>query len=162
MKTILIFFFSLIIGYSTSLAQEILKSMRYTLLFLLAFLFFGCKKNVETECGTLRCPPLRITVQLSVVDTDGKPAKAAYIETINTRTGRKRTNLQNGPDYIATTAYKYNLFQRPSDFSSAGDLVEVLVRSQSGKEYKLTYVIKGGKCTCDLEKLSGPEILVLD
>jgi len=38
-------------------------------------------------------------VQLSVVDANGKPVKVAYIETINTRTGRKRTNLQNGPNY---------------------------------------------------------------
>lgn len=129
--------------------------MKYKMLLLLAICLFGCKRKMESDCGTLNCPPQRNTIFLSVVDLNGKPAKAAYIETYNTRTGNKQINLQDPPNYLGGETYKYKLFYNARDFSSSGDNVTVLLKSESGKEYKLIYLVKGGNCACEVEKLSG-------
>ncbi|MET3114620.1 hypothetical protein AAKU52_002355 [Pedobacter sp. CG_S7] len=133
----------------------------YLILFLTVF-SFGCKRTMETECGTLSCPPTTNTISLSIIGTDGKPTKAYYLETYNTRTKEKKINLQDSPNYNGGITYKYRLFSNPRNFSSSGDNVIVLVKSESGKEFKLVYLVQGGKCACEVKKLSGPSILTID
>lgn len=115
-----------------------------------------------TECGTIKCPPVRNTVYLSTKDLNGRPTAVSYIETHNIRTGKKEVNLQNSPNYTGGETYRYKLFYNIRDFSFSGDNVLVLVRSQSGKEYILDYTIKGGNCACEVEKVSGVSELVVE
>ncbi|RZJ82416.1 MAG: hypothetical protein EOO47_00660 [Flavobacterium sp.] len=136
----------------------------YNSLFILLVIFLaGCEtREVPTDCGTLNCLPIKNSVYLSTFDANGKPVKPKYIETHNLRSGVKQINLQDSRDYIGEETFKYKLFSRTRDFSSGGDKVNVLVRSETGKEYILEYLIKGGNCTCDIEKIYGPDKLVMD
>lgn len=137
-----------------------MKSLSILLVVALAFL--GCKRTVETECGKLRCPPVQNTIYLSIVNAQGKPVKVSYIETYNTRTGKKYTDLQAQANFAGGIPTEYRLFTGPSSFSTFGDNVMVLVRSESGKEYKLLYLIKGGNCACEVTKLSGADNLIIE
>ena len=132
------------------------------ILVVIAISFFGCKRTVETECGKLRCPPNEIDIYLAVVDANGKPARASYIETYNTRTGKKNLDLQSQANHGGRTPSRYTLFTNPMSYSSSGDNMIVLVRSESGKEYNLNYLIKGGNCACEVQKLSGPDQLTIE
>ncbi|RYG09394.1 MAG: hypothetical protein EOO07_23935 [Chitinophagaceae bacterium] len=136
----------------------------YSSLFILLAIFLaGCEtREVPTDCGILNCLPIKNSVYLSTFDANGKPAKPKYIEIHNLRSGEKQINLQDSRDYIGEETFKYKLFSRTRDFSSGGDKINVLVRSETGKEYILEYLIKGGNCTCDIEKIYGPDKLVMD
>lgn len=134
------------------------------LLPILSLLFLiGCEtREIPTDCGSLNCLPIKNSVYLATFDANGKPAKPKYIETHNLRSGEKQFNLQDSRDYIGQETFKYKLFTRTRDFSSGGDKVNVIVKSETGKEYLLEYVIKGGNCTCDIEKVYGPENLLMN
>jgi hypothetical protein len=132
------------------------------ILAVLAISLFGCKRTIETECGKLRCPPNEKNIYLSVVDAKGKRARASYIETYNTRTGKKHFDLQSQANYGGGTPGSYLLFSNPMSYSFLGDNVTVLIRSESGKEYNLNYLIKGGNCACEVQKLSGPDQLTIE
>lgn len=136
--------------------------MRINLLLLIVICLLGCEKteDVLTDCGILRCPVIRNTIYLSVKDVNGNPTEAAYIETYNTRTKKKEINLQTNS--YGSLTYEYPLFRRPRDFSFVGDSVVVLLKSKSGKEFTLNYIIKGGNCTCEVQKVSGPDSIVID
>jgi hypothetical protein len=128
----------------------------------LSFLFIciiGCKTEVETPCGTLRCPVNTKSISISTIDAFKKPLKAAYIESYNYRTGIKNTNLQDRPHIINFKAYKYSVFENPRAFSTKGDAVSLYIRSESGKETTTNYKIAGGECACEVIKISGPEVI---
>lgn len=136
--------------------------MKTKIFLLFVIILSGCKRMMQTDCGILRCPSVRNAIYLSVVDANGEPTKASYIETYNTRTEKKEINLQDPPRYNGGANYKYKLFVNPRDFSFGGDFVHVVVKSESGKEFKLDYIIKGGNCTCDVEKVRGADLVVID
>jgi hypothetical protein len=122
----------------------------------------GCTREVQTICGTLRCPNDQKTVSISTVDALGKPMKAAYIETFNFRTGVRRTDLQGWPYVINPVAFKYELFRRPSEFSSSGDAVSIKIRSETGSESLTYHKIAGGECSCDVIRISGLAVIQID
>lgn len=107
--------------------------MKWLVLFLLVGVFV-CKREVQTLCGTLRCPIAKGAISISTVNAFGKPFKAAYIETFNFRTGVRDTDLQEWPHLINAVAYKYRIFDNPRAFSTTGDAVSLTIRSESGKE----------------------------
>ena len=127
-------------------------------------LSLSCNKKEErfTICGTMRCPADRNVIYLSIVNGNGIPTKASYIETYNTRTGRKEINLQDSPNYPGGESYKYRLFFNPRAFSTEGDYVVVLVKSETGKEFKVNYLMQGGDCACDVKKVDGPDVLKIE
>ena len=129
---------------------------------LLLLSSLGCRREVQTICGTLRCPIEQKTVSISTVDALGKPMKAAYIETFNFRTGVRRTDLQGWPYVINPVAFKYELFRSPSEFSSSGDAVSIKIRSETGSESLTYHKIAGGECACDVRRISGLSVIQID
>ena len=129
---------------------------------LLLLSSLGCRREVQTICGTLRCPVEQTSISIFTVDRFGKPSKAAYIESFNFRTGRRHIDLQEWPNPVNGVSYKYRLFQSPSEFSSTGDAVSVTIRSMSGNESISYYKIAGGECSCNVSKLSGLDTIQID
>ncbi|HEX8609086.1 MAG TPA: hypothetical protein VF679_10650 [Pedobacter sp.] len=132
------------------------------LAFLMLLGIFGCKSPVETPCGILRCPAEAVSISVLTIDASGKSVKAAYIETLNLRTGFRDINLQEFRNHVKQVTYKYKIFGNPRRFSTTGDAVSVLIRSESGNESTTYFKIAGGECTCDVLKISGPEVIQID
>jgi hypothetical protein len=144
-----------------SCAFLIVNLMKWLFLILLISTF-GCKRQVETLCGTLKCPIEEKTVSISTVDAFHKPLKAAYIESFNYRTGVRHTNLQGWPHLVNAVSYKYRVFDNPRAFSATGDAVSLTIRSESGKESTTYHKIAGGQCACDVIRISGLDVIQID
>ena len=137
------------------------------LFFLIALpsLLYSCEtleKTQEDNCPPQACTMEYRAVSVRFVDEEGKPLEVKNYTSINRRT---KTSMLKGvvPDTVtadgwALVASDANLH----DISEAGDTIVVTAfHPVNGNKTESLFVITGGKCACHINKVSGPEQVVI-
>lgn len=137
---------------------------RIILAVLMASTFLSCeKKTTETECGFQACTLEFIGVGIKFTDNEGVAAEVKDFSVMNQRTGEKvyassgpSSNLIKGTYLIVDDGNRESL-------SEAGDDLKVTATSAETNQTKSVIVkVKGGKCSCHIAKVSGPELVTFD
>ncbi len=121
------------------------------------------KKTPETDCGTQECTLEFRAVSINFADNKGDAAEVKNFEVINQRTGEKVyassapfSNLMKGSYLIIDDGNRESL-------SEEGDDLKVTATSAETNQTKSVIVkVAGGKCSCHVSKLSGPELVTFD
>lgn len=126
--------------------------------------FLSCeKKTTETECGVLACTMEFIGVAIKFADNKGDAAEVKYFKVMNQRTG-ERVYASSGPsaNLIKGTYLVVDDGNRER-LSEEGDDLKVTATSVETNQTKSAVIkVKGGKCSCHISKVSGPELLTFD
>lgn len=80
---------------------------------------------------------------------------------INRRTRKSLKTVPQNPDIYK--AYHVATDADVEDLSSAGDTIDVSATNPETLQKKSAiFVIAGGKCSCHIQKISGPEEVIFD
>lgn len=138
--------------------------MKTPITLLLALtLFTACSDKLkEEECPKLMCTEQFAMVRVLFKDAQGKPVAVSGLKIINKRTKEElvpgQSDITGQPGYytIADDGMK-------DKFSTGGDTVTVTASNPATKKpADAMFVISGGKCACHINKVSGPEEVVVE
>jgi len=120
------------------------------------------KKSTDSECGKIICTEEFRSIGIKYVDNKGLPAQVKDFSAVNQRTGEKVV-----PRVTAITTIKGSYIViddlNTKTLSEAGDDLKVTATSMETNQTKsVTVKVKGGKCACHVDKLSGPEQVTFD
>ncbi|WP_162996543.1 hypothetical protein [Mucilaginibacter celer] len=137
---------------------------KYLFLLLLIALMPACKKHNQNGCPAKACTYVFASISVNFVDKDGKPVPAKDVKAINKRTGKQIIASSNGP---AVPGVGPNIFTIATDnnkneFSADGDDVELTATNATTNQTKITLFKISGGCNCHIDKVSGPEKIVLE
>lgn len=133
---------------------------KYSYILFLCCLYLSCSDK-ETPCGKINCSGTEKPVSITTINGKGEPVEAASVEIENTRTGKKYKYPEIRP-LVLPSSVSYLILIAPEQFSGEGDLVVVSITSKSGKVYSKNIMIKGGYCTCEIQKVSGADLIIID
>lgn len=136
---------------------------RYLLFSFLAFLGSCTEQLTEPQnCPDLICTQEFRSVTVKFKDTSGNPLVVKNFSAVVKRTGKSTdsgpvdTVHSKGNYSVVTDNYRKNL-------AVNGDTIIVSAVNPASNEKKtVQFVVSGGKCACHIEKLSGPDEVVLD
>lgn len=126
--------------------------------------FLSCeKKTTETDCEILACTLEFRAVGIKFTDNKGDAAEVKNFSVMNQRTGEKvyassgpSSNLIKGTYLIVDDGNRESL-------SEEGDDLKVTATSLETNQTKSAIIkVKGGKCSCHVSKVSGPELVAFD
>lgn len=128
---------------------------------LCLLLLVSCSEKVlKEECPDVICTMEFRSLSVQFKDASGKPVAVKDYTAIIKRTGETTTttseNNNNGNYLVVSDSDTKKL-------SEAGDTIEVSATNPLTNQRKtVQFVVKGGKCACHIEKISGPEEVVFD
>lgn len=131
---------------------------------LLVSTLLSCKeKTTNTECEDRICTEEFRSLVIKFVDNKAMAAEVKDFNVVNQRTGEKvyassaaASNLIKGSFIIVDDGNTKSL-------SEAGDDLKITGTSVETNQTKSVIVkVKGGKCACHIEKVSGPEQITFD
>ncbi|WP_316818733.1 hypothetical protein [Pedobacter nyackensis] len=136
---------------------------KIVLALLLISAMLSCKKkSTDSECGKMNCTYEFRSIGINYVDNKGLPAVVKDFSAVNQRTGQK---VVPNVTTITTIKGSYIVIDdlNTRTLSEAGDDLKVTATSVETNQTKsVTFKVKGGKCTCHVEKVSGPELVTFD
>ncbi|WP_285008358.1 hypothetical protein [Pedobacter faecalis] len=131
------------------------------LVLCLATAFVACKEDLAADCEANKiCTEQYVSIVVRFESETGAAVNVGNYTAKNLRTGKV---LMEGEDartdvtgtYVVTADNQLKLF------SESGDEVEVSgTNVATGDTKTAIFKIKGGKCNCHVEKISGPEKIV--
>ncbi|WP_316791348.1 hypothetical protein [Pedobacter frigoris] len=136
---------------------------RIALALLMAGSLLACKKDRNnTNCGDRICTEEFVSVSIKFVDSKGAAAEVKDYSVINQRTGEKidanstSSFYQKGFFIVVNDGYTAKL-------SEAGDDLKITGTSVETNQTKSAVVkVKGGKCACHIERVSGANQIAFD
>ncbi|MEJ2879841.1 hypothetical protein [Pedobacter sp. GR22-6] len=137
--------------------------MKKTLLLLLFAALMGSCKEENQDCENKICTEVFTSVTIQFVDNKGEAAELKSYSVVNERTGEvlksslsATVNLIKGTYIVADDGHLLNL-------SNDGDQLKVTGTSMETNQTKSASVkIRGGKCACHIEKVSGASQIQFD
>lgn len=123
----------------------------------------SCDDEIASECEERNCTLEFRSIGISFADNKGAPAEVKQFSVINQRT--KKTLFQNSSRASDLTIGDYIVAHdgNTKDLSEEGDDLKVTATSIETNQTKSVLVkVKGGKCACHIDKVSGPEQVVFD
>lgn len=136
---------------------------KIALALLLISVMLSCKKkSTDSECGNRMCTEEFRSIGINYVDNKGLPAQVKDFSAVNQRTGEKIVPRMTA---ITTIKGSYTVIDdlNTKTLSEAGDDIKVTGTSVETNQTKSVIVkVKGGKCACHIDKLSGPEQVTFD
>ena len=136
--------------------------MKHLLFFSFCLLFFtSCNQELLTEegepCPAIACTEEFRSVAIKFTDASGNPISVKDFKSIIRRTGKAPHSGTTDP-VNAPGGYLVISDNDTKNLSNNGDTIDVsAVHPQTNQKKTAQFVIKGGKCACHLEKVSGPE-----
>lgn len=137
---------------------------KIALALLLVSALLSCEeKKTDSECEDRICTEEFRSLVVKFVDNKGVAAEVKDFSVVNQRTGEKvyansaaMSNLIKGSYIIVDDGNTKSL-------SEAGDDLKITGTSAETNQTKSAVVkVKGGKCACHIEKVSGPEQVAFD
>lgn len=136
---------------------------KIALALLLISVMLSCKKkSTDSECGNRMCTEEFRSIGINYVDNKGLPAQVKDFSAVNQRTGEKIVPRMTA---ITTIKGSYTVIDdlNTKTLSETGDDIKVTGTSVETNQTKSVIVkVKGGKCACHIDKLSGPEQVTFD
>lgn len=136
---------------------------KIALALLLISVILSCKKkSTDSECGNRMCTEEFRSIGINYVDNKGLPAQVKDFSAVNQRTGEKIVPRMTA---ITTIKGSYTVIDdlNTKTLSETGDDIKVTGTSVETNQTKSVIVkVKGGKCACHIDKLSGPEQVTFD
>jgi len=137
---------------------------KLALALLLISTFLACKKkSTGSECGNRICTEEFRSLVIKFSDKKGLPAEIKDFNVVNQRTGEKvyansamTSSLIKGSFIIVDDGNVKDLSESGDDLKVTGTSVE------TNQTKSVTVKVKGGKCACHIDKLSGPEQVTFD
>jgi hypothetical protein len=119
--------------------------------------FFGGDNDRDDSCEMQACTALFATVGVSLVNSGGQPVTGMTTQTILTATGAVvHTSSANDYGYVVIDD-NLDRTELPD-----GERHEVQFTAQGAAgSASANFVIKAGECVCHVEKLIGPESIVV-
>lgn len=140
--------------------MKIINAMKLrVLLFLMVVAGVSCSEKIKQECPQLICTQQFVSINVQFKDVAGKAVAVTDFKAVNKRSGKP---VNSGGQATADSLY-YTIASDAlkNDFSAKGDQVVVTAtHPQTKKTAETGFVISGGKCSCHVTKLSGPEEIV--
>ncbi|TKC08850.1 hypothetical protein [Pedobacter frigoris] len=136
---------------------------RIALLLLMAGALLGCRKDRNnTDCNNF-CPYISIgSVFIKFVDNKGLAADVKDYTVVNQRTGEQINAHYTSSKYVKGSFVLVD-GSYIGKLSEAGDDLRVTGTSVETNQTKSAIVkVKGGKCACQMEKVSGPSQIAFD
>lgn len=139
-----------------------MKKILFTILITSAFL--SCKKKTpESECGNVICTEQFVSLYIKFVDNKGAGTEVKDFSVVNQRTGDKKYPTITGYLTVERGTYIFADDGNTKSLSEEGDDLKITATSVATNQTKSVIVkVKGGKCACHIEKVSGPEQLAFD
>ncbi|TCC98411.1 hypothetical protein [Pedobacter hiemivivus] len=137
---------------------------KIVLALLLVSALLSCKeKTTDTGCEDRICTEEFRSLVIKFVDNKAVGAEVKDFSVVNQRTGEKvyansaaASNLIKGSFIIVDDGNTKSL-------SEAGDDLKITGTSVETNQTKSAIIkVKGGKCACHIEKVSGPEQIAFD
>lgn len=126
--------------------------------------FLSCKKKTtEGECGFRPCTLEFIGVGIKYADNKGAAAEVKDFSVVNQRTGEKVDPRASAASSVIKGTYPIVNDGHREILSEEGDDLKVTATSVETNQTKSVIVnVKGGKCSCHVSKVSGPELVTFD
>nr|WP_121271103.1 hypothetical protein [Pedobacter schmidteae] len=127
-------------------------------------MLLSCKdKTVDTECEDRICTEEFRALVINFVDNKGAAAEVKDFSVVNQRTGERVYANSSMTANLIKGAYIIVDDGNTKKLSEAGDDLKITGTSVESKQTKTAIVkVKGGKCACHIEKVSGPEQIAFD
>jgi len=139
-----------------------MKNLILTLLFVSTLLSCEEKTN-EPDCEDKMCTMEFRSLVIKFVDNKGAAAEVKDFSVVNQRTGEKvNANSSIGAN-LPKGSYVTVDDGNTKKLSEAGDDLKITGTSVETNQTKSAIVkVKGGKCACHIQKVSGPEQVTFD
>ncbi|MBC8051935.1 MAG: hypothetical protein H7Y13_02615 [Sphingobacteriaceae bacterium] len=142
--------------------------MKYTCFFLLITIISlnSCNEQILTDndedCPSLVCTEEFRSVTVKFRDASGKPVTVTNFGSVIRRTGKTpQSGVVDSINFKGSYAVVTD--NDTKNLSTLGDTIDVSgVHHQTNQKKTVQFVVKGGKCACHIEKVSGPEEIVFD
>lgn len=135
--------------------------MKRLLILPLLALFFSCSKKTTDECPPVMCTMEFRSLSITFKDKSNNPVSVADFTAVNRRTG-EFFHTQYPPSVNAMT-YTIVTDADRKVLSTTGDTIDVSGTNLLTTQKKTaSLVVAGGKCSCHIQKVSGPEEVVFD
>ena len=136
---------------------------KIVILLLIAMTVASCQKDRTTDCELRACPYVLRYVVINFVDKNGAPTEVKNYSVVNQRTGEEmpadKNYLVNG---VPGSFIVVQNTHAPK-LSEAGDDLKITGTSVVTNQTKTAIIkVSGGKCACDVNKISGPERIAFD
>lgn len=132
-------------------------------LLLVAFFASSCKEDENDKaCAPMVCTENFVSIPIKFVDKDGKGIDVIDFKVINSRTGENIEKSNPSPTGQKGTYIVIDDLS-VSKVSEDGDLLNVSAKNPINNVQKQVSIkVKGGKCSCHIEKISGPEQVIME
>ncbi|RRN78190.1 hypothetical protein EIM50_15745 [Pseudoxanthomonas sp. SGD-10] len=133
--------------------------------FYLIFALFlsACIGQKEINCDDLICTQEFRSITVKFVDAEGTPIEVEDFKAINARTKKQVNDGNQGGSLPMKGVYVITSDASLNEFTTNGDIVVVSAKhAMSGVMKTAEYKITGGRCSCHVSKVSGPDEIVFD
>jgi hypothetical protein len=136
--------------------------MRTFALLTCLFLTVSCSDQlIETDCPDLICSQEFRYLSVMFKDANGTLIAVKDFGATIERTGTSPKTMQN--DDTVVGVYTVITDNDTKTLSPKGDTIRVrATHPVTNQEKEFFFVVKGGKCACHIEKVSGPEEVVFN
>ncbi|AOM77493.1 hypothetical protein [Pedobacter steynii] len=134
------------------------------LILLMGSALLSCKKKTtDSECGDRICTEEFRSFVITFLNNKAVGTEVKDLSVINQRTGERvyanssmTTNLTKGSYLIVDDGNTKSLSEEGDDLKITGTSVE------TNQTKSATIKVKGGKCACHIDKISGPLQITFD
>jgi len=131
---------------------------------LLVSALLSCKeKTTDTGCEDRICTEEFRSLVIKFVDNKAVGAEVKDFSVVNQRTGEKVYANSAAASSLVKGSFIIVDDGNTKSLSEAGDDLKITGTSVETNQTKSAIIkVKGGKCACHIEKVSGPEQIVFD
>lgn len=137
---------------------------KIALALLLVSAMLSCKeKTMDSACEDRICTEEFRSLVIKFADNKAAGAEVKDFSVVNQRTGEKVNASSAAASNLIKGAYIIVDDGNVKELSEAGDDLKITGTSVETNQTKSAIVkVKGGKCACHIDKLSGPEHITFD
>lgn len=136
---------------------------KLAIILLLGGLFLSCEKNSTENCEERACTMEFRMLTIRFVDKQGQAEEVKDFNVMNQRTGKRVYANSSASANLIKGSYIFVDDGNTQSLSAEGDDLKISGTSLTTNQVKSAIVkVKGGKCACHIEKVSGPDQIAFD